>query len=349
VIARGSSFAYKGRSVDPCQIGRELNVRYLLDGSVRKARGRVRISVQLIEAESGAHVWADRFDGALKDVFDLQDRITASVVGAIEPSLRGAEIERARRKPPDDLNAYDHYLRALSHAYGYTRQGRALALSHLGKALSIDPRYAEAHGLAAWCHIQRIHAEAPESSADLASALTHAKAVMTLRTDDASALAFAAQAYVWATRDYDTAIQTIEQALARNPSNAHALAMGAVVNAWAGRYDTAGELAERALRCSPFDPIRHLAHIAIARARLFQGDAEAALEAARRAVSANPAHSTSHGYILICLVRLGRVGDLQAAVERVIASFPGVRLVSFTGQWSFEPFIAELKAAGLPP
>jgi adenylate cyclase len=214
--------------------------------------------------------------------------------------------------------------------------------------LAIDPTYAEAHGLAAWCHIQRIWNESAELSADLASALAQAKAVMAIRTDDASTLAFAANAYARAARDYETAVQMIEHALAQNPSNAHALVVGAVVNAWAGRHDRAIRLSERALRCSPFDPVRHLAFAALARAKLFEGDPDAALIAARRAAQASPGHLPSHGYVIICLVRFGRAQELRTTVEQLLTSFPNVRLKSFLSHVTFEPFTAELSAAGFP-
>src|SRR5262245_4391797 len=226
VIGRNSSFAYKGRRGDVRAIGAGLNAGYLIEGSVRRALGRVRITVELIDAESGAHLWGDKFDGQIDDVFDLQDRISASVIGAIEPSLRGAEVARALRKRADNLSAYDLYLRALPHAYAQTVEGRDTALDLLGRALATDPNYAEAHGLAAWCHIQRAWTEPPDLRANQEKALEHAKAVMTLRTHDASTLAFAANAYVRATGDCSTSIQMIEHALARNPSNAHALAVG---------------------------------------------------------------------------------------------------------------------------
>jgi adenylate cyclase len=221
-------------------------------------------------------------------------------------------------------------------------------LSLLDKALAIDPNYAEAHGLTAWCHLQRVLSESPDLRTDMASSLAHAKAVMAIGTDDASTLAFASAAYARATSDYETAIQMIDHALARNPSNAHALAYGAVLNGWAGRFDLAISLAERALRCSPFDPIRHLALAITARARLVQGDAEAALAAARRAVQATPGHLPSHGYVLICLVRLGRTQELETALERMRTSFPGVRLAHFLTHPTFALFSTELKAVDLP-
>jgi len=156
VIARNSSFTYKGRSVDVRQVAKELGVRYVLEGSVRKSGSRVRITGQLIDAATGAHLWADRFDGGLEDVFDLQDKITASVAGAIEPALRKVEIERARRRPVENLDAYDLYLRALPPVYAFRPDENLAALELLGKAIDLDPAYAPALAYAAWCHEQRL-------------------------------------------------------------------------------------------------------------------------------------------------------------------------------------------------
>jgi hypothetical protein len=151
VIARNSSFTYKGRPVDVKQVGRELGVRYVLEGSVRKTANRVRITAQLIDALNGAHLWADRFDGALDDIFDLQDQVTASVVGAIAPKLQQAEIERARRKPTGSLDAYDYYLRGLASLHRATRETSIEALRLFYRAIELDSDFAAAHGQAAWC------------------------------------------------------------------------------------------------------------------------------------------------------------------------------------------------------
>ena len=154
MIARNSSFTYKGKSVDVKQVARELGVRYVLEGSVRKASNRVRITGQLVDATTGAHVWADRFDGALEDIFDLQDQVTASVVGTIEPKLRQAEIDRANRKPTENLDAYDFYLRGLAGVHQYTKEGNNAAIS-IYRAIELDPNFAAAFGLAARCYVQR--------------------------------------------------------------------------------------------------------------------------------------------------------------------------------------------------
>jgi TolB-like protein len=155
VIARNSSFTYKGRAVDVKQVGRELGVRYVLEGSVRRAANRVRIVGQLIDASTGAHLWADRFDGGLEDIFDLQDRVTARVVGAIGPKLEQAEIERAKRKPTESLDAYDYFLRGMANVYQWTKEGNSEALRLFYRAIELDPNFASAYGVAAWCYVVR--------------------------------------------------------------------------------------------------------------------------------------------------------------------------------------------------
>jgi adenylate cyclase len=172
VIARNSTFVYKGKAVDVRQVGRELGVRYVLEGGVRKSGNRLRVTAQLVEAETGAHLWANRYDGDTEDVFDFQDRITDSVVGIVEPSLQRSEIERARRKRPDNLNAYDLYLRALPHTATSMPDGGAIAIKLLEEALAIDADYVAAHALLAWCHEWRF-ARAGFKEVDRIQGLSH--------------------------------------------------------------------------------------------------------------------------------------------------------------------------------
>ena len=185
VIARNSSFAYKGKSPDLRQVGRELGVRYVLEGSVRKAGSRVRITGQLIDTTSGAHIWADRFDGALDDIFELQDQVASSVVGAIEPRLRQSEIERATRKPTESLDAYDLYLRALAEFHKYTEEGMREAVALLQRALAIDPSYAPAAAMIGWCRgWQRLQGWGPLSDAEIAEAARLARQAIEAGRDD---------------------------------------------------------------------------------------------------------------------------------------------------------------------
>src|SRR5271168_4523753 len=228
VIARNSSFAYKGKSVDIRQVGRELGVRYVLEGGVRKAGNRLRITGQLIEAETGAHLWADRYDGALEDVFDLQDQITEKVVGIVEPSLRRSEIERSRRKHPENLDAYDLYLRALPHMASVMPADARIAAGFLEDALKLDPNYAAAHAILAWCHEICFH-RGGFDEADKVAGLRHSRAAIASGTDDATALAVAAFVISNLSKDHKVALGAIERALSLNPSSAMALYWGSLI------------------------------------------------------------------------------------------------------------------------
>ena len=233
VIARNSSFVYKGKPVDVRQVGSELGVRYVLEGSVRKAGNRVRITAQLLEAETGAHLWADKYDGKLEDVFDLQDQITEQVVGVVEPSLRRSEIERSRRKRPENLDAYDLYLRALPHMVSLMPADARIAEAFLEDALKLDPNYAAAHALIAWCH-EICYIRGGRDEADKIAGLRHARTAIASGTDDATALAVAAFVMGYLSKDYKTAISVVERALSLNPSSAAAHYWGALIHASSG-------------------------------------------------------------------------------------------------------------------
>jgi adenylate cyclase len=252
VVARNSTFVYKGRAVDLKQVGRELGVRYVLEGSLRKAGNRVRITGQLIEAASGTHVWAERYDGALDDIFELQDEITLSVVGAIEPRLRQAEIERARRKRPENLDAYDLYLRALAYTHAGMPGEADKALPLLHQALALQPDFAAAHAAAAFAYENR-YMRGGMNEADKAATLRHARAAIEAGPDDARTLATAGFAIGLVAHDYDTAMNAIDRALELTSTSAWALGSGAVILGHAGQTARAIEYAERALRISPFD------------------------------------------------------------------------------------------------
>lgn len=350
VIARNSSFVYKGKAVDVKQAARELGVRYILEGSVRKAGNRVRITGQLIEAASGAHLWAERYDRALDDIFALQDEITMSVVGAIEPSLRSAEIERVKRKRPDSLDAYDLVLRALPHVYPAMPEEAAKALPLLEEALRLAPDYALAHGMAAWCHEQRFVRDALDA-AERDAALAHAHAALASGADDATALGLGGFVVGLGGGDTRTALDAFERALALSPSNAIALGFGAVVLAWAGEAERASEWAERALRLNPFDPLRYGPLIALTIAHFTRGRYEAAAETARRALQANPRFSLLHVVLAAVLARLGRGAEAKAAAERALALEPGFHAAALprvVGAKVGEPLAAACREAGLP-
>ena len=267
VTARGSGCTYKGKAVDTCQVGRELGVRYVLQGGVRKAGSRVRITAQLLEAETGTHLWADKYDGALEDVFDLQDQIADRVAGIVEPSLQRSEIERSRRKRTESLDAYDLYLRALPHVAGQMPQDARRALPLLEQALKLDPDYIAAHALIAWCH-ELCFTRGGFEEANRSAALLHAGATLASDTDDGTALAVAGFVITLLTTEDGAALSTIERGISVNPSSATALYLGAQANGLAGSPETAMSFADRALRLSPFDPLAFEAHLALGEAAL---------------------------------------------------------------------------------
>src|SRR6516225_4360662 len=255
VIARNSTFTYKGRAVDVKQVGRELGVRYVLEGSVRKSGDRVRIVGQLIDTATGAHVWAERYDRKSDDIFALQDEITLSVVGAIEPKLRLAEIERVKRKRSDSLDAYDLVLHAQPDVYSRIPERVTKALLLLERALTLDPSYALAYAYAAECH-HTLFLRGGMHEENRTASIRHAEAAMAHGPDDASALAFAGFVIGMDKHDRAAAFAAFEAALAVSPSSALTYILGSVIFAWAGEAERAIEWAERGLRLSPFDLYR---------------------------------------------------------------------------------------------
>jgi adenylate cyclase len=352
VIARNSTFVYKGRSVDIKQVGRELGVRYVLEGSVRKTTGRVRITTQLIDAEKGGHIWAERYDRAIDDIFALQDDITLSTVAAIEPSLRQAEIERAKRKRPESLDAYDLVLRATPLADTGMPDGASQALPFLEKALSIDPEYALAHGQAAFCH-EILFIRAGRREENRTAAIRHAHAAVAWGPDDAPALAYGGIAIGLVEHDRAVALEVFESALAVSPSTAWALLWGALILGWGGEAERAIDWGERGIRLSPFDPWITAALHGICMGHFLRGRYEDAATAARRAIRSKPGFSISHMFLAAVLAKLGRMDEAKAAAERVLQLQPNF---SSSGQCVgigcapilAAPLIKAMRSAGLP-
>jgi TolB-like protein len=253
VIARNSSFTYKGRAVDVKQVGRELGVRYVLEGSVRKAANRVRIIGQLVDAATGAHLWADHFDGGLEDIFDLQDQVTASVVAAIDPKLREVEMDRAKRKPTENLDAYDYVLRGLASAYQWTREGMSEALRLSYKAMEIDPEYALAYSLAAGCYAWRWANGWMSDSAEIAETARVARRAIELGEDDAVALAWGGWALAFVVHELDEAASSIDRAIVLNPNLAFAWNVGGSVSIYLGKPDVGIAHLAHAMRLNPLD------------------------------------------------------------------------------------------------
>jgi adenylate cyclase len=352
VIARNSSFTFKGRAVDVKQVGRELGVRYVLEGSLRKLADRVRVTAQLIDAGTGAHVWAERYDRRSDDIFALQDEIALSVVGAIEPSLRRAEVERVTRKRPDSLDAYDLVLRAQPDVDSGMPERAAKALVLLERALALDPAYALAHAFAAMCHHNRF-LRAGLLEEDRAASIRHARAALTYGQDDALALTFAGFSIGMDGHDRAAAFAAFEAALAVSPSTALTYIFGSVVLGWTGEAERAIEWGERGMRLSPFDPWAFAAFGSLALGHFQRGRFDESVKAAHKAVQSNPAHSINYVLLAAPLAKLGRLEEAKAAAARVLELHPAFRYSrQFSGVDCGPPLAAALgealRAAGLP-
>ena len=353
VIARNSSFAYKGQAIDIKRIGHELGVRYVLEGSVRRADERVRINALLIDAGTGVHLWADRYDRHIADIFALQDEITLNVVGAIEPNLRDAEIERVKRKRPDSLDAYDLVLRAMPHVYLATPEEAAKALPFLEQALALEADYAGAHGLLAWCH-QVLFMRAGYREQDRAAAIRHGRNALTFGRDDATALALGAFVVGLVEHDHVTAVEAFERALTLSPSSAFALFMGCIVFAYMGDSERAIDWAERALRVSPIDRLAYIPHHAIAIGHFMHGRYEEATASVRRAVQCNPSLSVTQSWLVAALQKLGRTDEARAVAKQVLALQPSFSSSRFCQAIGATPALTEVltdawRVTGLPP
>jgi TolB-like protein len=322
VISRNSTFIYKGKPIDVRTIGRELGVRYVLEGSVRRSGNQVRVTGQLIETETATHVWADRYDGTLGDIFRLQDDMTMSVIGAVEPNLRKAEVERARRKRPDNLDAYDLFLRALPFAATAMPQNADMALRLLEEAIRLEPDYAIAHGFIAWCHEQRylrggLHAQTREA------AIYHAHAAIETGGDDAMALAMGGFVVGVLERDYQTALEALDRSLALSPSSALAFGFSSIIRAWTGDDVTSVEHAQTGIRLSPYDPLIYLPYVGLAYSHFFVGNFVEAVSAASRASAANPRFSVPCYLHTAALVHLGRLDEATSMGRALLGLQPG--------------------------
>jgi len=327
IVARNTAFTYKGKAANAKQIAHELGVRYLVEGSLRKAGNRVRISCQLVEAASGQHIWADRFDGTLEDTFDLQDRITESVIGSVSPVLRQAETERARRKPEASLDAYDLVCRAFPPTFAETADDNDEALRLLTQALEMNPDFAIANALAAWCLQQRHLMDWPAAEADDRDrAVRLAREAITGGGESPLALALGGAVLAILTRDNDAALAAVDRAMIINTNAAVVLAFDALTRCNCAAYDTAIEHAEKAIQLSPLEPLVYYAAFALSVAFLLAGRTEEAIAQARKAIDGNRNFAFPYCVLAICCNRLGRTEEARQTVRRLLRAAPGYRL-----------------------
>jgi TolB-like protein/Tfp pilus assembly protein PilF len=317
VIGRNSSFMYGGGDVDFAKVGRDLRSRYLVQGSVRKTDNRIRITARLVEAETGVSIWAERYDRRINDIFEVQDAIAMSLIGAIEPNLRKAEVSRVRRQRPDSLDAYDLVLQALSAMRTTMPIGAGEAIPLLQRALELEPEYAAAQAHLSRCFQIRFSRNGLNES-DREASVRYARAA--IRSDDATALGTAGLVIWFDDPDYEAAFDVFERALSISNSNVVALGNSAFACAWMGQGELAIQRAQRALELSPFDTL--IADMAIAVAELHAHRFEEAHRAARRAVEANPSFSVPQILLTIALAELGRLEDARSAAARVLTLDP---------------------------
>jgi adenylate cyclase len=329
VIARNSSFTYKGKSVDVKQVGRELGVHYVLEGSVRKAGNRVRITCQLIEAATNHHVWGDRFEGNLKDVFDLQDRVTESVVGAIEPSLQRAEIERASVKPTENLAAYDLYLRSLPYLNATTKSGSAACLKLLHRAISIEPTYSLAKATAAWCYSHRC-AQLWATDDERTEGIRLAREALDSHRDDPMTLSLAGVSLAYLARDFEAGRHCVDRSLVLNPSSASNFARKGYLEMWLGNLAAAEEALRRAIRLSPLDLEMGVMLFALSNIYARAGRFEEGLSTGLSAIREMPTHIQTYSVVISCLVRLDRIDEAREVAAKILKVSPGFTIAEYT-------------------
>jgi adenylate cyclase len=353
VIARSSAFTYKGRATNARDIGKELGVAYLLEGSVQKAGNRLRIIVQLIETEGGAHVWSSRFDGAIDEFFDLEDRITEQVAGALQPSIRIAEIERSRRKRPQDLGSYDYTMRAMPHVWALEKEESAKALELLERALAIDPDYPLALSLAGWCHAQRsVYNWADDISVSQAMARSLAERAAEMSGDDSVILAVLGAVHTFV-RNYGTARVLLERAVTLDPNAAWAWSRLGWLEAYADQPQKAIGNFERALRLSPIDPMNFNNYVGIGSAHEVAQEYDEAAAFYRRALEERPNANWIYRNLASSLSGAGRADEAKQAFAELMRWYPDLTISKFKQAMVFSPAVLDrmgenLRKLGLP-
>jgi adenylate cyclase len=355
VIARQSTFTYKGRAVDIKQVGRELGVRYALEGSVRKAGNRVRITGQLIDAATGVHLWAERFDGQLEDIFDLQDRVTSNVIGAISPQLERAEIERAKRKPTGSLQAYDYYLRAIASLYRFTREENIEALNLTKIANGLDPEFAVSYALGATCYIQRkAFGWSTDAAQERVEARRLARRAIELEKDDPTVLAMVGDALAYVVGEVEEGAALILRAINLDPNHAIARNWGGWAHLWLGDVDAAIEQFHVALRLNPLDPWINTAQTGLAYAHFFAGRNEEASSWAATAIVQQPNHVAAQRIMMACHAMSGHVEEARQVCVRALQLDPTQRIAGmrettlFRRAQDIERLSQAFRIAGMP-
>jgi adenylate cyclase len=352
VIARNSSFTFKGKAVDVKEVGRKLGVRYVLEGSVRRASGKVRITGQLIDAVTGTHLWADRFERDLTDVFALQDEVTVAVVSAIQPKLLQTEIGMATRRRPENLTAYDLFLRALQQYYLTTREGLAETIRLAHRALELDPRFGFVAALAGVCHMQNVlWGCGVDHQFDRKEAVRLLRLALSTDDSDPDTLALAAMTSAFMVGDSESAIEMADRAVALNPNSFRAWSCRGQVYFIAGLSEEALQSFERAIRMSPIDPLLHRAFVGMGLAFIELGRFDEAIVAGKKAQRQNPSYPASYRCLASAYAHLGREAEAREAAARLLETDPAFTISAWIargGQPNAKLMIEGLRKAGLP-
>jgi len=353
VVARSSTFAYKGRAISASQLGRELGVRYALNGSMRQSGTRFRIITNLVETDTETPIWTERFDGIVDDIFNVQDAITAKVAAAIEPRLIDLEADRAQRQRPANPTAYDCFLRGLAQFYSDTEESMAATLQLLRKAMTADPAYAPPYALAAECIVYGIdYGWSADRAGDKREAARLADEALARDQGDPTVLVLAAHVLSYARHDHLTPLALLERALAFNPNLPIAFQLGGWVHLYAGDPAAAAEWFSRGQQLSPLDSRNFIYYSGLAYALSMLGRDEEALGWAQRSVATKPSWVTGWKALASALVHLGRLGEARAAAARVSEGAPGYRVRNTLDLMRPSPGLARyidgLRRAGLP-
>ncbi|WP_312015697.1 adenylate/guanylate cyclase domain-containing protein [Bradyrhizobium liaoningense] len=352
VIARNSSFTFKGKAVDIKEVGRKLGVRYVLEGSVRKAAGKIRISGQLIDAVTGSHIWADRFERDLTDIFALQDEVTVAVVSAIQPKLLQTEIAMAARRRPENLTAYDFYLRALQQSYLTTREGVAETIRLAHRALELDPRFGLVAALAGACHMQNaLWGYASDRQFEAEEAVRLARLALSIDDGDPDILAMTSAITAFIVGDCESEIELVNRAVALNPNSFLAWHCRGQVYRTAGLWEEALRSLERAIRMSPVDPRLHNTFALMGLAFIELGRFDEAIVAGKKAQRHNPSLPVAYRCLASAFAHLGRDAEAREAAMRVLELDPAFTispLIAWGGLARAKLFIEGLRKAGLP-
>jgi TolB-like protein/tetratricopeptide (TPR) repeat protein len=352
VISRNSTFTYKNKPVVIKEVAEKFGVRYVLEGGVRKSGNRIRITAQLIDGKTGTQLWAEQYDRVFGEVFALQDEITTCVVGAIEPSVRKAEIDRVKRQRPNNLNAYDLVLRSLPHVFAFMPKDTAIAVPLLEAAIMLQPDYGAAHAFLGWCLHHRF-ARGGLKEEDRVAAIQHARAGIAHGNDDSTALAVAALVIAFDEHDTATALKLFDRAIELSNSNVIALSLSAVVLAWIGGSELAIERAARAIRLGPFDPYNFRSHQALAITHFSGRRFGDAVDAARHVIDYNPSFSPARAVMAAALLRAGRGAEAKAATRDFLALEPDFTIHGLSRAIALEPtvfgpFAQAWRELGLP-